>query len=205
MSPAESWVLCCPSIGNEEGQRNLDRSLASKLKASWAVSHSLVNPIHSAAMPPPGWDYAIVCVWEVGTRNVEGPFSRQKNDDEKMYFILLEEAIWLCLLYQQHDLGGCLSRRQKTLQFPRDFKTNLPLWWAMSNEDMCSAQMLDGFGEIVAFCSYFLSNTLQWNDAEKLSLDLTEPGEVSQQPFGHHRQGDACEPQSWHKEAHIGQ
>lgn len=127
-------------------------------------SLALVNPIHSAAMPPP-----VVCVGGGGDQECGRSIFSPIND-EKMYFILLEEAIWLCLLYQQHDLGGCLSPRQKkTLQFPRDFKTNLPLWWAMSKwrHVFCTdAAWLRGD---TFFLFVFVEQHLQWNDAEKWS------------------------------------
>lgn len=132
-------------------------------------SLALVNPIHSAAMPPP-----VVCVGGGGDQECGRSIFSPIND-EKMYFILLEEAIWLCLLYQQHDLGGCLSPRQKKhCNFHEISKQTSHFDERCPNEDMCSAQMLRGFGEIPSFCSYLLSNTysgmMRKND---LGLDWT--------------------------------
>ena len=79
-------------------------------------SLALVNPIHSAAMPPP-----VVCVGggdqECG-RSIFSPI----NDDEKMYFILLEEAIWLCFREEDAPSVGTYGKNNALEQPPQDRK-----------------------------------------------------------------------------------
>lgn len=162
-------------------------------------SLALVNPIHSAAMPPP-----VVCVGggdqECG-RSIFSPI----NDDEKMYFILLEEAIWLCFIVSAARPRWLLEpETKKHCNFHEISKqtSHFDEWCPMKTCVLHRCCMASG-RYWLSVRIFWATLTVEW--CRQVILDLTAPGEVSQQPFGHHRQGDACKPQSWHKEAHIGQ